>query len=101
MIFFLPRFLGLQVQHMHVPRLGGPSELQLQVYVTVTAIEDPCPSGTSSILVGLVTGAAVGTSVVRPIYMKLRHMIHGWHDVSFQIFAWHPFLWLSGTPTIA
>lgn len=43
MIFFLPCFLGLQVQHMHVPRLGGPSELQLQVYVTVTAIEDPCP----------------------------------------------------------
>ena len=34
-------FLGLQLQHMGVPRLGVESELQLWAYVTATATPDP------------------------------------------------------------
>ena len=34
-------FLGLQVQHMEVPRLGVELELQLQTYFTATATPDP------------------------------------------------------------
>ena len=34
-------FLGLQVQHMEVPRLGVELELQLLVYTTATAMQDP------------------------------------------------------------
>ena len=29
------------MQHMGVPRLGVPSELQLPVYTTVTSVPDP------------------------------------------------------------
>ena len=34
-------FLGLQVQHVEVPRLGVESELQLPAYTTATAVRDP------------------------------------------------------------
>ena len=34
-------FLGPQVQHMEVPRLGVESELQLLAYATATAMQDP------------------------------------------------------------
>ena len=37
--FFLFHFLGLQPQHMEVPRLGVESELRLPV--TTTAVPDP------------------------------------------------------------
>jgi len=39
--FFNFFFLGPHPQHMEVPRLGVPSELQLPVYTTATAIKDP------------------------------------------------------------
>ena len=39
LIFFLV-FLGLQVWHMEVPRLGVKSELQLPTYTTATAMPD-------------------------------------------------------------
>ena len=38
---FLFWLLGLQVQHMEVPRLGVKSELQLPAYTTATATQDP------------------------------------------------------------
>ena len=34
-------FLGLQVWHMGVPRLGVKLELQLPAYATATAKQDP------------------------------------------------------------
>ena len=34
-------FLGPHLQHMDVPRLGVESEVQLPVYATATATEDP------------------------------------------------------------
>ena len=34
-------FLGPNLQHMEVPRLGTESELQLLAYTTVTAMQDP------------------------------------------------------------
>ena len=38
--FFFFFFLGLQLQHMEVPRLGVELELQLHAYVTDTAMQD-------------------------------------------------------------
>ena len=38
-LFFV--FLGLHLKHMEVPRLGIQSELQLPVYATATAMQDP------------------------------------------------------------
>ena len=38
--FFILFFLGLHLQHMEVPRLGVKSELKLQAYTTVTAMQD-------------------------------------------------------------
>ena len=40
-ISFFYSFLGLQVQHMEVYRLGIKSELQLPVYTTAQAMQDP------------------------------------------------------------
>ena len=40
-LVFVFCFLGLQVQHMKVPRLGVESELELPAYTTVTATRDP------------------------------------------------------------
>ena len=34
-------FLGLQLQHMEVPRLGVDSELQLPAYTTATETQNP------------------------------------------------------------
>ena len=34
-------FLGLHLQHMHVPKLGVESELKLPAYTTATALWDP------------------------------------------------------------
>ena len=34
-------FLGLQTRHMEVPRLGVELELELPVYTTATAMQDP------------------------------------------------------------
>ena len=39
--FFFCLFLGPNVQHIEVPRLGVKSELQLPAYATVTAMPDP------------------------------------------------------------
>ena len=38
-LLFCP--LGLYLQHMEVPRLGAELELQLSVYTTATAMQDP------------------------------------------------------------
>jgi len=38
--FFFFGFLGLHLQQMEVPRLGGESELQLPAYTTATATQD-------------------------------------------------------------
>ena len=38
---FVVCFLGLQVQHMEVPRLRVKSELLLLAYITATATPDP------------------------------------------------------------
>ena len=40
-LFIIFCFLGLQVWHMEVPRLGVKSKLQLQAYTTATAPRDP------------------------------------------------------------
>ena len=40
-LFFF--FLGPQVRHMEVPRLGAESELQLPAYATATATPDLQP----------------------------------------------------------
>ena len=39
--FVLFCFLGLHLQHLHVPRLGVESELKLPAYTTATAPWDP------------------------------------------------------------
>ena len=41
--FFSFAFLGLDLRHMEVPRLGVKSELQLPAYTTATATPDPSP----------------------------------------------------------
>ena len=41
LIYLFLFFLGPQVWHMEVPRLGVESELQLPAYATATAILDP------------------------------------------------------------
>ena len=38
---FVFAFLGLNPQHMEVPRIGVKSELQLPAYTTATAMQDP------------------------------------------------------------
>ena len=38
---FIYCFLGLNPQHMDVPRLRAETELQLQAYTTATATPDP------------------------------------------------------------
>ena len=40
-LFFFFSFLGPHLQHMEVPRLGVESELQLLIYATATARQDP------------------------------------------------------------
>ena len=40
-LFFFFCFLGPQLQHMEVPRLGVELELQLPAYTTATAMPDP------------------------------------------------------------
>ena len=40
-LFFLFCFLGLNLQYMEVPRLGVKSELQLRIYATATAMQNP------------------------------------------------------------
>ena len=42
--FFLSFFFFFHLRHMEVPRLGVESELQLLVYDTVTAMQDPSSS---------------------------------------------------------
>ena len=39
--FFLFCFLGLQLWHMEIPRIGVESELQLLAYTTATVMQDP------------------------------------------------------------
>ena len=43
--FFLFFFLELHPWHMEVPRIGAESELELPVYTTATAIQDPWSTG--------------------------------------------------------
>ena len=38
---FFPCFLGPQLWHMEVPKLGVESELHLPAYTTVTETQDP------------------------------------------------------------
>ena len=40
-VFFFFYFLGLNLRHMEVPRLGVELELQLPAYTTATAKQDP------------------------------------------------------------
>ena len=40
-LFYFFAFLGLQPQHMEVPRLEAESELQLPACATATAMQDP------------------------------------------------------------
>ena len=41
LFIYLCCFLGLQMLHMEVPRLGVESELYLLAHTTVTAMQDP------------------------------------------------------------
>ena len=41
LLFYFIRFLGPYLEHMKVPRLGVESELQLPVYATAIAMQDP------------------------------------------------------------
>ena len=45
-LFFFFCFLGLYLLHMEIPRLGGPSDLQLPAYVTATAMQNLSRSAT-------------------------------------------------------
>ena len=40
-IFFFSVFLGLHLRHMEFPKLGVELELQLLIYPTATATQDP------------------------------------------------------------